>query len=552
MEEQQKSGVDAIKAEIEQHKKALEKNPADAGRHARVGDLLRKLGNTQEAKRHYDAATLYEPALADVWVKLGHIHLRECNLAAALANYGMTQAYQPRDMMRLWSAMAMPPIMTSRVHMDAFHRRVERGLDFFSKASLSIDDPSDLAAMLFYLSYHGRLDRMSYQRLADIHLKACPSLGFTAPHTLNGRNRKHEPRIKVGFVSRFFFEHSIGRLMRGVIANLDRERFHVTVVVIPHIEDKTTEEIVASADKSMRAPLNLDEARFAIAGEEFDVIVYPEIGMDSLTYCLAFARLAPVQCMTWGHPVTSGIPNMDYFISSGDLETEVSDEHYRETLFRLDITTPYYLRPKTSEKPKGRGDFGLADDSHYYFIAQYLFKLHPNFDHIIGEILRGDPKGQILLVQHPEKSWSRILMARLKEGIPDVADRIKFVPFMDHVDFLALMACVDVCLDIPTFSGGNTTIEALSVGTPVVTLPGKMMRARLCAAICRQIGLTECIAKTPEEYVEMAVRLTCDPTHQKKVREKILERNDELFENAEAVREWERFFVEACKAKGVS
>lgn len=551
MGDEQKSATNALRKEIERHKEALKQNPGDIRLYVSTGDLLRKLGDTQDAKRHYEAATLYDPACVDAWVKLGHVLLRECSFAGALANYAMAQAYQPRDIMRLWMALTMPPIFLSQGQINAFRRRVERGLEVMSQAGLAIDDPSDLAAMLFYLAYHGLPDRKFHDQLADLHLQACPSLGFTAPHINDPWLREDEPRIKVGFISRFFFEHSIGRLMRGVIAKLDRRRFHVTLIVIPHVEDEMTGVIAAGADRVIRAPLNLDVARRAIARERLDVIVYPEIGMDSFTYCLAFARLAPVQCVTWGHPVSPGIPNLDYFISSETLETEGNEKHYRETLFRLKTLPFYYYKPKIADKTKSRADFGLADDIHYYFFAQYLFKMPPGFDGIMADILRRDPKAEILLVRHPEKSWSNLLAARFKESIPDVAGRIRFMPFMEHKDFLALMACVDACLDPPTFSGGNTTIEALTVGAPVVTMPGEMMRTRVCAAVCRQIGLTDCIAKTPAEYVEIAVRLGVDQEFQKRVREYILQHNHALFENSEAVREWERFFLTACAAKGI-
>ena len=61
---------------------------------------------------------------------------------------------------------------------------------------------------------------------------------------------------------------------------------------------------------------------------------YADLGMDIRTYFLAFARLAPVQCVTWGHPDTTGIPNMDYFISSDLIEADGAEKHYSETLYK--------------------------------------------------------------------------------------------------------------------------------------------------------------------------------------------------------------------------
>ncbi len=142
-------------------------------------------------------------------------------------------------------------------------------------------------------------------------------------------------------------------------------------------------------------------------------------------------------------------------------------------------------------------------------------------------------------------------MARFKRHMPELADRIQFIKQQSQGDFLALLAACDVSLDIPQFNGGNTTIEALTAGTPVVTLPTDLARGRLCSAICKHIKVTDCIAKTPKEYVDIAVRLATKPSFRKKIVKKIEKNKDRLFENEKAVSEWERFFLEACKSRRI-
>ena len=89
-------------------------------------------------------------------------------------------------------------------------------------------------------------------------------------------------------------------------------------------------------------------------------------------------------------------------------------------------------------------------------------------------------------------------MTRFKTSIPQVVDRIRFVPAQKHEGFLALMECVDVSLDIPQFNGGNTTLEALSMGLPVVTMPIEFARGRYCMSIYKHVGYTDLVADTPE------------------------------------------------------
>jgi predicted O-linked N-acetylglucosamine transferase (SPINDLY family) len=532
-------------------REALEKDPGNPRLHAELGSRLRAAGDSEAAKRHLTLATATDPTFVEAHLDLGNLFLRQCDLVRALACFGMVQVYQPRDWLRLKMAIALPPMVESREQIAILRGRVARALTALGQAGLKISNPPADGGTLFYLAYHGNNDRPLYDALADLYLKSDPALASVAPHCKQPRRRDQEPRIKVGFISTFFFDHSIGRLNRGLIAKLDRGIFHVTVALVPYRSDRMTLSIAESADRVIILPRNLEKARRGIAAETLDVVVYPEIGMDSFTYCLAFARLAPVQCVSWGHPVTTGNPNLDYFVSAEAMESEEADQHYRETLYRLKTLPTYYYQPEIGEKPKSRADFGLDEGRRYYLIAQYLFKLHPDFDAILAAILRADPQGRLLVVSGVEKSWNRFLMARFQKNMPDVTERIQFIPRQPQKDFLALLACVDVSLDIPQFNGGNTTYEALSVGTPVVTMPTDLMRGRLCAAIQKQIGIAECIAETPDDYVALALRLAMDKTFGDEVRGKILDRNGALFEDAKVVGEWQRFFLEACGAKGI-
>lgn len=544
--------VPRSRQDLQRLNQAVAKEPGNSRLQAELGEAFRKAGDFEAAKRHYRMAVAIDPTLIDVQLNLGNILLRDCEIGGAIACFGMRQVFAPEDWLRLKMALALPPIVESTDHIKMLRARTEQALRVLSKDDLRIDNPPRDGGSLFYLAYYGFNDRAHYEALAKLYLKACPSLGMVAPHCVDPRSREDEPRIKVAFVSTFLFDHSIGRLNRGLIANLDRDRFHVTVVIVPHITDNVTKEIMESADRAIRVPLDLEEARRTLAAEEFDIIVYPAIGMDIFTYSLAFARLAPVQCTTWGHPVTTGIPNMNYFVSGTDMEPEDADQHYSETLFRLDTLTTHYRKPELSDRPKSRSAFGLDQEAHYYLIAQYLFKTHPDFDPILGEILRRDPQGRILLVHGARRAWSRILMARFKRTMPGEAERIQFIGRQSQQDFLALIAAVDVSLDIPQFNGGNTTIEALTVGTPVVTMPTALARGRLCSAIYKHIGVTDCIAETPDDYVDLAIRLATEPSFRNKIVEKILANNDRLFENQKAISEWERFFLEAWENRDLS
>src|SRR5690606_22166406 len=196
-----------------------------------------------------------------------------------------------------------------------------------------------------------------------------------------------------------------------------------------------------------------------IADCALDIMVYPDIGMDMATFSLAFARLAPVQCVSWGHPLTTGIPTIDYFISWAGAEPDDAAAHYSERLIRLRSFPTCYTRPVFDRRRIDRARFGLPADCRLYLCLQTLFKFHPAFDPALAAILRADPKALIVLIEGPRRRWRALLTERFCRSMPDVADRICFVPSLTNEDYLALTALGDVVLDPPVFGGGNTTLE---------------------------------------------------------------------------------------------
>jgi len=128
--------------------------------------------------------------------------------------------------------------------------------------------------------------------------------------------------------------------------------------------------------------------------------------------------------------------------------------------------------------------------------------------------------------------------------MPDVAERIMFLPRQSHQEFVSLLECCDVMLDPYHFGGGATTYEALAVGTPIVTLPATFMRGRVTAACYRKMGVMDCVAATKDDYVDRAVKLGTEPDYRNVIRSTILSTNDALYEDVGAVAELQEFFLE--------
>jgi predicted O-linked N-acetylglucosamine transferase (SPINDLY family) len=103
-------------------------------------------------------------------------------------------------------------------------------------------------------------------------------------------------------------------------------------------------------------------------------------------------------------------------------------------------------------------------------------------------------------------------------------------------------------LDTLHWSGGNTTLDALACGLPVVTLPGSMMRGRQSAAMLRRVGVPDLVARDVEDYVACAARLGRSPEERRALSARIVEGRGELFERPEAVRVLEAFLEREARS----
>ena len=535
-----------MKAAEDTFGRLLEREPDHALALNGLGVAFDEQGRFKEAEAAFGKAIAADPGCTDALVNLGNLLYDRGHWQDAASRYREASQAQVNDAARIKEATVLPVIMGSREEVAASRRRFDDNVEALLKETLSIDDPlAQIGTTGFYLSYHGFDDRKSQSNLGKLLLRSCPSLGTIAPHCKTPAARKGI--IRIGFISQYFNNHTIGRLMRGVIAGLDRNRFAVTVFGWPNSADEISSEIARAADRTIELPASLEAARAAIAGEQLDILYYADIGMEPFTYFLGFARLAPVQCAFWGHPMTTGLPNIDYFISSEDLEVAGGEDHYTEKLVRLKTPAVSYRRPEDPVPGKTREEFGLEPNAHIYLCPQTLFKFHPDFDPLLGAILDGDPAGTLVLIEGKHKEWQELLMARLQSSIDEAGERVRFVPRQGFDDYLSLLRCADVILDPPIFGGGNSTLEALAMGTPVVTLPDEYLRARISYTWYRKMEVMDCVAKDSKDYVRIALELGRDPARRAEVASRIADRAEILFDDADAVRGLEEFLIEAVK-----
>jgi predicted O-linked N-acetylglucosamine transferase (SPINDLY family) len=484
---------------------------------------------------------------AALFHQLGHCLQDAGRTADAERAYRQAQAIAPSPGIEVDLAFLTPALPSSVEEIDATRARLATGIAHLRGQGLELDDPLRYASSaIFYTGYHGRDDRELRKGFAEFYLGASPGLAYRAPHcaTYTGAHGK----IRIGFISKFFSpQHPMSKLYGGIVDALDRRRYDVTIFRFEPAGD-----MGFGANATITTlPDDLDGARKAIAGARLDVLFYTDIGMDPMTYFLAFARLAPVQCTTFGHPVTTGIANVDYFVSAEELEPERAEAHYGETLIRLSVVPTFFRRPSVQGPPPTRAELGLPGAARVYFCAQNLIKFHPDFDEVLAEILRRDAAGVLVLINNARNPYLvQSLLNRFRRVIPDVERRVRFLPFLELPRMLGFAREADAVLDTPVFGGGTTSLEMFALDVPVVTWPGPFARSRITHALYRQMGVEGLAAQSAPEYVDIALRLAGDLAFRRAMQDQLRRRKSTLYENHALVRELERFF-EAAVASAV-
>ncbi len=560
---------------VSAYEQALQQKPDYFSAAYNLGNCFLAMNAYVSARRSYERAIQYQPNSVEALTNLGSAlqkleefdraadcfrrvleldpenldaHLNLSGTAQAVGDVTAAQQHMRRainlggDTLRLRMSLLLllPHIPESNRQIDAYRERLLLELPAFSEefqqgiggdlGQICVEPPTGWA-------YQGRETLSLKQAFAGLYEPLIPEL-----QALGSGGE----RLRVGFVVTHGHEGVFIKCMRGTLNCMDNRRFQVVVVcssggdqmIKARISNPQVDFLVI--DKELpRAVETLHQARF-------DLLYYWEVGTDVTNYLLPFHRLAPVQCAGWGWPVTTGINNVDYFISSEYIEPEGGDAHYSEQLLRLQ-SLPYYYRPPVPEHDRQRAEYGLPEQGAIYLCSQNLRKIHPDFDELAALILAADPTGHVAIIGSKFELENDALKHRMNIVMPELMERLQFLPRMDESRYLALLKLTTVVLDTPHYGGGaNTCCDTLAAGTPLVTLAGAFHSGRYALGVYRKLELQELVATTNADYARIAVRLGTEPSYRQTICKRIAERTPILFENIEAVRQLEEFMLRVC------
>lgn len=578
-----------LDAAMIQYQWAIALNPNYIDAHLQLGASLHALGNYEEAIVCYQQALVVDPKFLDTYLKLGWtlMHLSrfkeatDCfqqalilspehsevhqKLALALASQNQLEEamtyfqkalqLKPNFIEAYWQSHLLLPILyDTPEQIQHWRQRFCRGLNHLIQQSdfkTAEGIRKTLAgltasATMFFLSYQGFNDRGIQRKYGTLVHRVMAALypQWTTP--LPMPQLSHQGKIRIGYISAYFRTHTIGSLTLGWLKHCDKQKIEIYSYYIGSKADLVTEQFYYCSDRFYHFCKNLNAICEQIIADKLHILIFTDIGMDSLTTYIAGLRLAPIQCMTWGHPITSGLPTINYFLSSDLMEPPNAQSHYCEKLVRLPNIGICYEKPAIIELTKTRSELNLREDAVIYLCCQSIFKYLPQFDSIFAQIALRVPQAQFVFISHPVDAITAQFRTRLRRAFANLKlndeDYCVILPRQEKIDYFNLNLLSNIFLDTFSWSGGNTTLEAIACGLPIVTCPGEFMRSRHAYGILKMMGITETIAQDEIEYVEIAARLGIDTHWRQDIVQKIYERHHWLYDDKTCVTALEDFY----------
>lgn len=448
---------------IESYRRAIRLKADFAEAHNNLGNALNDRGRVDEAIAAYRQAIRFMPDYADALSNLGE----------SLKNIGELDA------------------------AVASHRAAIRARPDYPRAHSNL---------IFTLYYHPEYDdKMILEELRRWNVKhAEPLKKLIQPH---GNDRNPDRRLRIGYVSPDFREHVVGQNLLPLLREHNRGQTEIFCYSDSFRPDAVTEELQRHADAWRDITGQLDSQVAALIRQDrIDILV--DLSAHSAQNRLTVFALkpAPVQVTYLAYCCSTGLATMDYRLSDPHLDPPGTDlSVYTEKTIRLPETYWCYSSDRPTPDPSsppvlsaGYITFGCLNN---------FAKVTPALD-LWARILQAIPQSRLIIHSNPGSHLNRVRDRFAKNGVSP--DRIEFIPKQLWPDYMATYSRIDIALDPLPWGGGITTCDALWMGVPVVTVIGRTPVGRGGASILANIGVAELIAKTPEQYVQIAVELAND------------------------------------------
>jgi len=522
----QQSGHAAEGAEL--IRQAIRINPAVADYHNNLGNALKDQGQLAQAMASYREALRLRPQFAEAWHNLGTALQQRGDLDEAIAAFRQALSLRPsfaeahycmgnalKDDDRWDDAIAAyrralelrPDFSMALNNLGTSLRDtglIDEAIDCYRRA-VALNASSRAADNLLYaLYFHPADDPARIRSEHELWNKRVisPRLGPPTPHS-NVPNV--DRRLRIGYVSPDFRDHSQSMFMTPLLSHHDHGRFEIfcySDVVRP---DALTDRLRPYADR-WQSIVGLPDQQVAdlIRHDGIDVLVDLTLHMSNNRLAVFARKPAPVQVTWLGYPGTTGLDTIDYRFSDPYLDPSEDDEKfYSEQTLRLPESFWCY-DPLTHGPPVNEAPF-LTNGWITFGCLNNFAKVNDRVLDLWGRVLSALPDSRLLLLAPPGSSRDRVLARLGRHGVD--SGRVEFVGRQPRPKYLETYHRIDVGLDSFPVNGHTTTMDALWMGVPVVSLAGRTAISRGGLSVLSNIGLPDLMAHAPDQFVNIAIDL---------------------------------------------
>ena len=483
-------------------KLALQLSPRFADAHVNLGYICVQQGRFDEAIAHYQAAIELNPKIASAHSNIGVLELKAHHLRAAESSFRAALAVDPKDrnaLAGLSSALVKLGLLTEA---EVFARK---GIKAYpEKAEI-------YSTLLFMLNYNRTGS-------AGDALELAKRFGAMLTRTRQPRYTSWNvpatpPRLRVGLVSGDLHNHPVGYFLEGLLQHLNPAQIEIIIYSNrpAHLGDETTARLRAHS-AIWRTVDELDDTAMASLIHSDGIHILLDLaGHTGDTRLPVFAyKPAPVQAAWLGYFATTGVEQMDYLIGDPNVCPPDEESHFTETIWRLPETYLCFTPPKAEIAVNALP--GLTNGHITFGCFNNVGKLNDKVISVWSSILQQVPNARLLLKarQLDDAEIRTRLRARFSaHGISE--DSLILEGPTSRTDYLQAYQRLDIVLDPFPYPGGTTTVEALWMGIPVLTLRGNTMLSHAGENIMKNLGLPEWIAQDPDDYVRKAKALASTP-----------------------------------------
>lgn len=480
--------------------RALALAPDYAEAHYNRGAALSRLNRHQEAIPCYEKALALQPRYVEALNNLGIALSAMKRPGDALLCFDRALAIRPDYVEALNSRGNVLCLLNRYEDAYASYRRALEIRPKFSEAHSSLIFALEFLPGTGFAEHQGER-RQWYERHGR------PLARLIRPHE---NDRDPERTLRIGYVSGDFCRHSAAAAFGPVVRNHDKARFEAVLYSNGKTEDEVTQTLRASATEWRPITWLADDAVAERVREDRIDILVDLSGHTEGNRLLVFARKpAPIQVTAWGHATGTGLPAIDYLFSDPVAVPLEVRPLFAETLYDLPCIVGYEApvdspavapAPAASDHPITFGCFNRLAKVSGDSVALWarLLKTVPESRLALKDVQLSDPAER-----------QRIADVFAAHGIDE--RRLMLLPGTPHLEHMAAYGGVDIGLDPIPVSGGVTTMEALWMGVPVVSLLGSGLASRVSAAIMSALGLTAWVAASSDDYVAIAARMAANP-----------------------------------------